>query len=410
MLAPPWTGPTTTSTTMAESSGLTTGRCMDSPTTSSLKRSYTAMVGDHALDLAGLSRIFAAVTLAPASSLTDVRPDERLYIEAHLVRLLRTFRPDAPAHVLQKLPSLARKLDAILFRLAPTKADYMDSATLYRRLVAIGDAVQNKKRKAEATTAGSPDDDGRPPMFKLFSESLSRIDRTADNAGFAFTAVDINGKELGSLDQIKDFRHLRFVNVARNKLSDASPVTALEYLVHLNLAENSFREIPKLKNAHLKALDVSKNQLTALTGGESKSLEALKVNGNAITSLTGLGDFPALKALEISQNAIAELAVFENQLTNLNGLGAFPNLTSFKAELNNMTTLADLAALGALTKLQDVDLTGNAVTEVEHYRLDMLLLLPKLSKLDGIAITDDERLAAIQLHADRTAAPSEDEP
>ncbi|EQC30049.1 hypothetical protein SDRG_12326 [Saprolegnia diclina VS20] len=277
-------------------------------------------------------------------------------------------------------------------------------------------------QQADAPQAASPEDDGPPPMFKLFSESLSRIDRTTDNAGFAFTAVDINDKELTSLDQIKDFRHLRFVNVARNKLSDASPVTALEYLVQLNLAENSFSALPKLKNAHLKALDMSKNQLTALTGGESKSLESLKVNGNAITSLTGLGDFPALQALEISQNAIAELAtppelvslesliISENQLANLNGLGAFPNLTSFKAELNNMTTLTDLAALGALTKLQDIDLTGNAVTEVEHYRLDLVLLLPKLSKLDGIAITDDERIAAIQLHADRTAAPPADEP
>ncbi|EQC30050.1 hypothetical protein SDRG_12327 [Saprolegnia diclina VS20] len=152
MLAPPWTGPTTTttttSTTMATTSAMVNGRCMDSPATLTLKRSYTAMVGDHALDLASLSRIFAAVTLAPAGSLTDVRPDERLTVEAHLVRLLRKFRPDAPAPVLQKLPSLARKLDAILFQLAPTKADYMDCSTLSRRLAAIGDAVQNKKRKA----------------------------------------------------------------------------------------------------------------------------------------------------------------------------------------------------------------------------------------------------------------------
>ncbi|OQR93392.1 hypothetical protein ACHHYP_02578 [Achlya hypogyna] len=287
-------------------------------------------------------------------------------------------------------------------------------------LAAPGDEAPAEKAPEEPVA----EDEGPPPIFKLFSEGLSRIDRTADNSGFAFTAVDINDKELASLDQIKDFRHLRYVNVARNKLADATPVSALEYLIHLNLANNLFTTVPKLKNPHLKALDLSKNQLPALGGGDSRSLELLKVNGNQITSLDGLADFPGLKALEISQNAIADMttsselpsiesliiAQSENQLTGLQGLAAFPNLTSFKAELNQIATLADIAPLGGLTKLTEVDLTGNAVTDVEHYRLDVLLLVPALRKLDGLAISDDERVAALQLRRDREAPADEPQP
>lgn len=66
-----------------------------------------------------------------------------------------------------------------------------------------------------------------------------------------------------------------------------------------------------------------------------------------------------------------------------------------------------MAALGSLSQLVDVDLTGlawtrrspspapgNAVTEVAGYRLAMLRLRPSLATLDGLAVTADERVVA----------------
>ncbi|OQS04033.1 hypothetical protein THRCLA_03691 [Thraustotheca clavata] len=266
----------------------------------------------------------------------------------------------------------------------------------------------------------NPVDDGPPPLFKLFSDGLSRIDRIADNSGFAFTALDVIEKELVGLEQIKDFRHVRFVNAAKNKLNDASPLTALEYLLVLNLSENQFTALPKLKNPHLKALDIGKNQLTSLLDGEATKLESLKVNGNQITSLEGIAAYKCLTTLDVSQNLITDmtiaaeiaslehLIISENQLTTLNGLQLFPNLVSFKAELNQIAALSDVQILGSMLKLIEIDLTGNPLTQAENYRLDMILLMPKLIKLDGIVIEDEERIKAIALKQEREAVAIEE--
>ncbi|OQR93395.1 hypothetical protein ACHHYP_02579 [Achlya hypogyna] len=116
---------------------------------SSLKRSYTAMAaGDVAVDGCALSAILSSLSLSSTCSrLVDVRPEERSRVEEHLVRLLLRCRPNAPMHLQQRLPSLAHKLENILYQYAATKADYIDSATLHRRLAAIGDACKSKKRK-----------------------------------------------------------------------------------------------------------------------------------------------------------------------------------------------------------------------------------------------------------------------
>ncbi len=72
----------------------------------------------------------------------------------------------------------------------------------------------------------------------------------------------------------------------------------------------------------------------------------------------------------------------------------------------------------SLTKLTELDLAGknifiypmywddqgNAITEIENYRLDMILLLPQLKKLDEIFVTEDERVKAIKLKQQREEA------
>jgi len=50
---------------------------------------------------------------------------------------------------------------------------------------------------------------------------------------------------------------------------------------------------------------------------------------------------------------------------------------------------------------------GNAVSELGTYRLDLLLILPKLKKLDGVVVSDEERAQAIKLKHEREAVPIE---
>lgn len=67
-----------------------------------------------------------------------------------------------------------------------------------------------------------------------------------------------------------------------------------------------------------------------------------------------------------------------------------------------------LESLTQLSSLTTLDLSGNPVVETENYRLQVILLVPHLKKLDDIVITDDERFAAVELkHA--TEAAKQDE-
>lgn len=67
-----------------------------------------------------------------------------------------------------------------------------------------------------------------------------------------------------------------------------------------------------------------------------------------------------------------------------------------------------------LGNLSDLELSGNPVTEIENYRLLLILQLPSLKKLDGVMISEGERLAAADLkqqleEAEAAAAAMEDE-
>ncbi|ETV69971.1 hypothetical protein H257_14344 [Aphanomyces astaci] len=272
-----------------------------------------------------------------------------------------------------------------------------------------------------ATTASSPAITTTSSTSSVpFSDGLGRIDRTADNSGFAFTAIDLVDKSLDSLEPIRSFPHVMFVNVSKNSLTDVSDaLAALEFLVSVNLSENQLTTVPKFAHAFLKDVDLSKNQLTSLQDAEGKSIVALKLNGNQLTSIDGLANLTALKSVELARNHIDAISLAtdmpnvdhvvlsENKLTTLAGLEAFPNLASLSIDLNQLATFDVLGPLSQFQFLTDIDLTGNSVTELDSYRLDLLLLLPRIKKLDGIPVTDDERVKAIALKQQRDAAAKE---
>lgn len=82
---------------------------------------------------------------------------------------------------------------------------------------------------------------------------------------------------------------------------------------------------------------------------------------------------------------------------------------------HKIETLEALDKLSLLSGLSDLELSGNPVAEIENYRLLLILQLPSLKKLDGVVISEDERLAAADFkqqqrdEAEAAAAAMEDE-
>ena len=66
--------------------------------------------------------------------------------------MLWKLRPDAPQDRLDKLPGLAQRIDAVLFREAKSRAQYRDIATLLVRLREISHKA--KRVKTNSHTLG----------------------------------------------------------------------------------------------------------------------------------------------------------------------------------------------------------------------------------------------------------------
>ena len=58
-------------------------------------------------------------------------------------------------------------------------------------------------------------------------------------------------KGLNSLEPIRKYPHLVFVDVSKNQLVDTAPLSDLRSLVSINLAGNALAMAPTLPNPHL---------------------------------------------------------------------------------------------------------------------------------------------------------------
>lgn len=59
------------------------------------------------------------------------------------------------------------------------------------------------------------------------------------------------GKELTSLEPIKNYPHLRFVNLTQNQIADVTSLAELPYLICANLSENAIAAPFALPQAYL---------------------------------------------------------------------------------------------------------------------------------------------------------------
>mmetsp|Transcript_6922 Transcript_6922/g.10151 ORF Transcript_6922/g.10151 Transcript_6922/m.10151 type:complete len:106 (-) Transcript_6922:133-450(-) len=83
---------------------------------------------------------------------SDWDVEERRRMIATIVHLLRERKPNAPQAWLDKLPQMAKRLEELLYRSAPSFDSYNDVNTLKQRLQQLAkEIVRNRKfRKAPA--------------------------------------------------------------------------------------------------------------------------------------------------------------------------------------------------------------------------------------------------------------------
>ncbi|KAI8930289.1 hypothetical protein BC831DRAFT_440006 [Entophlyctis helioformis] len=265
-----------------------------------------------------------------------------------------------------------------------------------------------------------------PLTIDLISKSLSLIARTGTGLSHAYTRLEIHGKGITNLEAIDKFPHLRYVDCSDNALLTIEALASLEFLLSVNVQGNQLRDIPPVldKKKYLQHINVAKNQLQEfkiqswpiasfvnLNDNQLKDLvledfpelmhlearanklkdtgrlntpkiQRLYLGGNEVASLTNLDTIPTLQLLHLRANKIESLDGLSSKLTSLTYL----NLRS-----NKVATLAEVDKLKVLPALRILILAENPVDQVENYRLEVVMRLGKLERLDKEMISPEER-------------------
>ncbi|KAM9856032.1 leucine-rich repeat-containing protein 23 [Aulostomus maculatus] len=270
---------------------------------------------------------------------------------------------------------------------------------------------------------------------ETITEGLSLLCRAGNGLGHAFVKLELVDKELEEVAALRSYIHIRFLDLSDNCLKDLSPLACLTQLLWLKVDNNSVTSFqghfPQL--TYLQWLSVAGNQLTGLEGLVAPALESLNLTANRIQRVSGLhgGCFSNLVALELRGNQLEttdginlpklqRLYLAQNKIKRLEGLARLECLTTLHLRDNKLDSLDGLSpnmknlhylnvrgnaifhesclqSLELVSKtLRQLILQDNPLMETTDYRQHVLVLAPKLERVDKDPVSSDERTEVLE--------------
>lgn len=273
---------------------------------------------------------------------------------------------------------------------------------------------------------------------------LSNVGKTIDGDGFTYFKLDCVDKNVGSIDILASYTHLRQVDLSKNSIRDVTPLVdvphilslnlsvnnienvdpwisgVLNHLLYLDLTGNKLTALPPLSMPALKRASFAKNQITtceAFTGHDK--LESLDLSENCLEALIGIGNMPRLQTLNVGSNALKSVSDVDGlpALHTLNlSKNKFEQLTGAWDKMKNLQTLTlsgnDIKAakalepISTLQKLRNVEVAPNPLTEEDgvNIKLEVLIFNFGVKLIDGEEVEDDDRQKAKELNEERLEA------
>lgn len=281
----------------------------------------------------------------------------------------------------------------------------------------------------------------------LISEGLCHVEETTDGKGWAFTQLNVPGQNLTSIDpKLSTYSHLRHVDLSHNSFSDIDILKSLPNLVSANLNKNELQSVPSFKESvRLRQLRLDDNKLAELPSLEVPRLQILSVSGNQITNVEGATLSNTLTELCMARNGLTSFDVTtrcehlkkidlsENELTSVGSLSNFPNLETLVLKQNQLESLESLGS--AARTLRTLDIGNNVLKDIKQFEslkdhqdlntitiagneglveeygddllVELILVLPQLRNVDGVAVSLDVRTQAAELRKQRKAEAEE---
>ncbi|XP_042309779.1 leucine-rich repeat-containing protein 23 isoform X2 [Sceloporus undulatus] len=303
----------------------------------------------------------------------------------------------------------------------------------------------------EEKEAGEEEEEEEEPQVSnpltedIIKEGLSLLCKTGNGLAHAFVKLEIKEKELTDITLIQNFIHLRYVDLSENLIRDMSPLSSLTHLLWLKMDSNrltsaSMEELPYLQNAsfannHIKdtiginhprlaSLNLKGNEIekiSELDPEKLSNLHTLELRGNSLKSTDGLY-LPKLKNLYLAQNSITYLEGLEgleqlttlhlrdNQLETLDGFSeSMKCLQYLNIRGNGIGQIQEVSKLEVLPMLRALVLLDNPCSEEGDYRIEVLVLLPRLERLDKDFFEEEERAEAEDIRQRRKEEELEQE-
>lgn len=267
---------------------------------------------------------------------------------------------------------------------------------------------------------------------------LSKIGKTVDSLGFAYFELTCVGKEVGSIEILEQYPHLRQIDLSKNSIQDVGSLAKLEnvlkvnlsvnriesiscwgvrglpYLLYLDLSGNMLTSLPRLNMKGLREANFARNRITSCVEFQGHpSLEKLCLSENRLEEARGICNSPLLKVLELASNSLTSIAglcslpalvsldISQNNFENLEGnWGEQPLLEKLTVTGNKIATLAGVAPIGRIGNLKSIEVSRNPMEELEgvQVRLELLIYQKGLTSINAEPVAEEEQDGAKALH------------
>ncbi|CAM4434588.1 unnamed protein product [Lepidochelys olivacea] len=289
-----------------------------------------------------------------------------------------------------------------------------------------GEEGEEEKEPTEEEESLSP----RLLTEEILKEGLSLLCKTGNGLAHAYVKLEAKEKDLTDISLLQNYIHLRYVDLSENQLRDLSPLgslihllwlkvdgnrltstrlTELPYLQIASFAHNRIKDTEGITHPRLGSLNLKGNEIQVISGldpGKLTNLHTVELRGNKLETTAGL-HLPKLKNLYLAQNFITHLEGLEelvqlttlhlrdNKLETLDGFSqSMKCLQYLNLRGNGILNVQEMAKLQVLPMLRALVLMDNPCSDEGEYRMEALVLLPRLERLDKDFFEEDERAEA----------------
>ncbi|XP_065061011.1 leucine-rich repeat-containing protein 23-like [Rhopilema esculentum] len=276
-----------------------------------------------------------------------------------------------------------------------------------------------------------------PLTKEVVGDCLSLICKTGNGLAHAYVRLDVHERGLTDISILNCFIHLRYVDISGNKLKEITALNSLTHLLTLKADKNLLRSGKMEEMPYLQVASFANNKIMDSEGFDHPLLESLNLRNNDIIEVTGLNPkrLARLKTLELRSNKListkgielpnlTRLYLAANKIRSLEGLptlnhlvflhlrgNSIEKLDGFSEEManlqylnlrqNNISELSEVTKLKCLPMLRALVLLENPVCMENGYRIEVLILLRRLERLDKDPINEEERQEAEEIYEQR---------